>query len=125
MRLIAGQFLRFTAVGAVATAVHYVILIALAELAGVDPVIGTVCGYGVGAVVSYSLHRVFTFGVRPAYARGFVKFLAVIGVGAVINTAIVAFLIAHGQHYLIAQVIATALVLVWNFTASRLVVFRA
>lgn len=122
---IARQFLRFATVGAVATAAHYAVLIALAELAGVDPVAATVVGFGVGAVVSYTLNRRFTFETRPAYGRGLVKFLVVIGVGAALNAAIVAFLIGRGLHYMAGQVIATLLVLIWNFAASRLFVFRA
>ncbi len=124
-RAVVRDFLRFATVGAVATAAHYAVLITLAELAGVNPVTATVIGFGVGAVVSYTLNRRFTFAVRPAYMRGFVKFLAVVGIGAVLNAAIVAFFIGLGLHYLIAQVIATGLVLIWNFAAARLVVFRA
>lgn len=124
-RAVVRDFLRFAAVGAVATAAHYAVLIALAELAGVDPVPATVAGFAVGAVVSYTLNRRYTFAVRPAFMRGFVKFAVVIGVGAVLNAGIVALFIGLGLHYLIAQVIATGLVLIWNFAAARLVVFRA
>lgn len=125
MRETFNQFLRFATVGAVATAAHYSVLIALKELAGVGPLIATTCGFGVGAVVSYSLNRIFTFATRPSYGRGLVKFLIVVGVGALLNVSIVAFFIEQGLHYLIAQLIATGIVLIWNFTGARLVVFRA
>ena len=72
-RRIVRDFLRFAAVGAVATAAHYSVLIALKELAGMHPVWATVCGYGVGAVVSYTLNRIFTFEVKPAYGKGLLK----------------------------------------------------
>jgi putative flippase GtrA len=124
-RAVVRDFLRFALVGAVATAAHYLVLITLAELAGVDPVLATVVGFGVGAIVSYTLNRRYTFAVRPEFMRGLAKFLVVIAIGAVLNAAIVAFFIRTGLHYMIAQVIATGLVLIWNFAASRLVVFRA
>jgi len=124
-RAVVRDFLRFAAVGAVATAAHYAVLVALAELAGFDPVTATVCGFGVGAVVSYTLNRIYTFSVRPAYGRGLAKFLVVVGIGAVLNAAIVALFIRVGLHYMIAQVIATCVVLIWNFAGARLVVFRA
>ncbi len=111
-------------VGAVATSAHYAVMIALVELAQVDPVVATVCGFGVGAVVSYTLNRRFTFETKPAYGRGLAKFLVVIAIGAVLNAGIVALLIGWGLHYMAAQVIATLIVLVWNFAGSRLVVFR-
>jgi putative flippase GtrA len=119
------QFLRFAIVGAVATSAHYAVMIALVELAHVDPVVATVCGFGVGAVVSYTLNRRFTFETKPEYGRGLAKFLVVIAIGAVLNAGIVAPLIGWGLHYMAAQVIATLIVLVWNFAGSRLVVFRA
>ncbi|HVY87186.1 MAG TPA: GtrA family protein [Caulobacterales bacterium] len=118
------QFVRFAAVGAVATAVHYSILIGLKEGLGVAPVVATTLGYSAGALVSYTLNRRFTFDVKPEFATGLVKFLIVVFIGALINGAIVAGLIRVGLYYLLAQVIATALVLIWNFVASRLVVFR-
>jgi putative flippase GtrA len=124
-REVVRDFLRFATVGAVATAAHYAVMIVLTELGGMDPVVATVCGFAVGAVVSYTLNRRYTFAVRPAYMRGFLKFAIVIGIGAVLNAAIVAFFIEFGLHYMIAQVIATGVVLIWNFAGARLIVFRA
>jgi putative flippase GtrA len=124
-REVVRDFLRFATVGAVATAAHYAVMIALTELGGMDPVAATVCGFAVGAVVSYTLNRRYTFAVRPAYMRGFLKFAIVIGIGAVLNAAIVAFFISFGLHYMVAQVIATGVVLIWNFAGARLIVFRA
>ncbi|MES1199075.1 MAG: GtrA family protein [Pseudomonadota bacterium] len=118
------QFLRFAAVGAVATAVHYSILVGLKEGLGVSPLVATTFGYGAGALISYTLNRRFTFDTKPAFTSGLLKFLAVVFIGALINGAIVAALIKAGLYYLLAQLIATALVLIWNFAASRLVVFR-
>jgi len=123
-RRIVRDFLRFAAVGAVATAAHYSVLIALKELAGMHPVWATVCGYGVGAVVSYTLNRIFTFEVKPAYGKGLLKFLGVIAIGGVLNAAIMAFFLQFGLHYLLAQLIATGLVLIYNFVAARYLVFR-
>jgi putative flippase GtrA len=123
-RAVVRDFLRFTAVGAVATGVHYAVLIGLAELAGVHPVIGTACGALTGGVVSYTLNRIYTFAVRPAYMRGLVKFIVVISIGAALNAGIVAVFMWLGLWYLFAQFIATGLVLIWNFAVSRVVVFR-
>ena len=124
-RQVVRDFLRFAAVGAVATAAHYAVMIALVQFGRVDPVFATVCGFAVGAVVSYTLNRRYTFAVRPEFMRGFLKFAVVIGIGAVLNAAIVAFFIRFGLHYMVAQVIATGVVLIWNFVGARLIVFRA
>jgi putative flippase GtrA len=122
--MIARQFLRFAAVGAVATSLHYVLLITLVEFAGMQPLTATVIGFAIGAVVGYSLNRRFTFEKKPSYGRGLVKFLVVVGIGGVLNAAIFAFFVRQGLHYMIAQVIATGLVLIWNYAGSRWVVFR-
>lgn len=119
------QFMRFVAVGAVSTSAHYAVLIALKEIFGVGPVIATTIGYAVGAVIGYTLNRRFTFDARPAFARGFAKYVAVVVIGAGVNAAAMALLTEAGMHYLLAQLIATTLGLFWNFAGSRLIVFRA
>jgi putative flippase GtrA len=121
---VAREFVRFATVGVAATGAHYMVLIALKELAGVDPVSATVIGFAVGAVVSYVLNRRFTFATRPAFASGLAKFAAIAVVGAFINAGIFALLLAQGLYYLVAQVIATLVVLVWNYAGARLIVFR-
>jgi len=123
-RAVVRDFLRFAVVGAVATVVHYAVLIAMTEWGGASPVWATVCGFFVGALVSYNLNRRYTFATKPAFGKGLAKFLLVIGVGAVINAGIVAAFVSAGVHYMIGQVIATGLVLIWNFAASRYFVFR-
>lgn len=119
------QIGRFAIVGAVATAVHYLIMVALVEIGHLAPVLATTIGYGFGIVVSYILNRRFTFEARGTpVARSFAKFVVLYGVGAFLNGAIVVTLIALGAHYLLAQVAATGLVLIWNFLGARYVVFR-
>lgn len=119
------QIGRFAIVGIIATAVHYAIMVALVETGRVAPVIATTIGYGFGIVVSYALNRRFTFAAQGTpVAKSFAKFVVLYGVGAVLNGAIVGGLIALGAYYLLAQVIATGLVLIWNFLGARYVVFR-
>ncbi|HYD87855.1 MAG TPA: GtrA family protein [Vitreimonas sp.] len=119
------QIGRFAVVGVIATAVHYAVMVALVEIGRVTPVAATTIGYGFGIVVSYTLNRRFTFQARGTpVAKSFAKFVVLYGVGAFLNGAIVGGLIAVGAHYLLAQVVATGLVLVWNFLGARYVVFR-
>jgi len=119
------QFLRFAAVGAVATVVHYAILIALVQFAHVNPVLSTACGFSVAAVLSYVLNRHFTFSHRPVFAHGLAMFFVVGAVGLALNAGIVALLTGQGIYYLFSQFAATGLVLIWNYSAARFVVFRA
>ncbi len=118
------QFLRFALVGAAATVVHYGVMIALIELGGLATVPATSFGFLTGAVVSYVLNRKVTFASKQPLGIAFVKYIAALSVGLVINAGIVAGLEALGLHYFIAQPIATGVVLFWNFGASRLLVFK-
>jgi len=119
------QIGRFAIVGVIATAVHYAILIALVEIGHVKPVIATTLGYCVGVVTSYALNRRFTFTDSAApVATSFAKFVALYGIGAVLNGFIMSAVMALGAPYLLAQVVATGLVLIWNFLGARFVVFR-
>lgn len=118
------QALRFAIVGAIATAVHYAILIVLVELADVAPVIATTIGYGVGIVVSFTLNRRYTFAVPDAPAARFVKFALLYAIGAFLNGLVMSALMGAGAPYLLAQIGATALVLIWNFAGARYLVFR-
>jgi putative flippase GtrA len=119
------DFLRFAMVGALAAAVHFSILVALKELAHWHPVWATLAGYAVGTAVSYTLNRAYTFSVKPAFGVGIVKYVIVIIVGAAINALIVWALVNAHIHYLLAQCVATGLVMIWNFLGSKLLVFRA
>ena len=119
------QFLRFAAVGGVAVLVHYSIMIALVELAAWPVVVASTLGFTIGAVVSYGLNRIFTFvGSSQPLGLGFVKFSLVVGVGLLMNGAIVALLHGWGLPYMLAQATATGLVTFWNFGANRALVFH-
>jgi putative flippase GtrA len=49
------QFIVFVAVGAIATAVQYLTLIALIELAGIQPVGASTLGLVIGVLTNYTL----------------------------------------------------------------------
>ncbi len=121
---LAQRFLRFAVVGAVSTAAHYTVLIALRELAHLPLLPATSTGYLVGSVVAYTLNRRYTFEANNAFADGLVKYIAVGIVGFALNGAITTGLTALGLFYVLSQMIATGLVLIWNFCAAQFFVFR-
>jgi len=119
------QVLRFAVVGVIATATHYSILTALVEIGHVNKIVATTIGYAIGTIVSYVLNRRFTFDARGTpVVKSFAKFAVLYGVGAFLNAAIFGALVHAGLFYLIAQVIATGIVLFWNFLGARYIVFR-
>jgi putative flippase GtrA len=118
------EFSRFAAVGAVATIVHYSVLISLVELAHGPLIPSTSTGFVFGAILSYGLNRRITFRHQPSFGRGLLKFIAVGAVGLGLNALIVAGLARGRLPYIPAQMAATGVVLVWNFAIARLVIFR-
>lgn len=113
------QFARFAAIGLLGTAAHYLIL-ALLLRAGAPPTPATGIGAVAGALVNYRLNYRYTFRSRQAHHRAAPRFLAIAGIGWLLNGGLF-----HGLHQgagwslWLAQLASTALVLAWNFSANR------
>lgn len=119
------QFGRFAIVGACGTAAHYAVLIAGVETLGVASTLATTAGFVVGAAVNYTLNRLITFRSGARHATAIPKYLLVTAFGAVANAAIV-WTLSEGLrwHYFVAQLVATGVVLCWNFVGNRYWTFR-
>lgn len=110
----------YALVGLFATAVHYLVLVMLVELAGVEASLAAATGAVAGALAAYAGNRRFTFASRAAHTRALPRFLAVAAAGAAASAAIVHAGTAWlGLHYLVPQAAATLLVLVAGFTLNR------
>lgn len=114
------RFLRYCAVGVGATALHYMVLLVGVELGGADPAMTSAVGAICGAAFAYTLNRRLTFASRATHRDAFPRFMLVAALGAGLNAFVVAVGTRHlGQHYLLAQVAATALVLLAGYAANR------
>lgn len=114
------QFILFTGIGAIGTAGHYATLILLVQARHTDPVIATTIGFTVGALINYLLNYRITFNSNKQHSEALTKFLSVAALGALINGLIMtAGINISDLHYLVIQVIATSIVLVFNFIANK------
>jgi putative flippase GtrA len=119
------QFLLFAGVGVIGTAAHYSVLVTLVQLAKADAVISSTLGFVVGACVNYTLNYLFTFNSSKRHLEALPKFFTIALLGMLANAAIMTGLVHKaGVHYLPAQIVATMVVLVWNFAGSKIWVFR-
>jgi putative flippase GtrA len=110
----------FGTIGATATALHYLVLIGLVELLDAGPTVASSAGYVAGGTLNYLLNKRVTFRSPAPGHRAVPRFVAVALVGAAANATVVWFATAIlATPYLLAQVIATALVFVWNFLANK------
>jgi putative flippase GtrA len=119
------RFVYFTGVGAITTLIQYSVVIGLAQLRNASPVLTSAVGFILGAVVSYILNYRYTFQSTNDHSGAMIKFMVVALIGLILNTFIMAVATEYfSLHYLIAQIIATGLVLIWNFSVHLLWTFR-
>lgn len=119
------QFIRFCGVGLIATALQYIILIVLSEAAQVNAVAASAVGYGLSAAVNYSLNYYFTFASRQSHRVAATRFAVVSTVGLGLNTSLMYVGVSVLRlHYLPVQIVATIVVLAWNFSANRIWTYR-
>ena len=114
------QFIRYGGAGAIGTAAHFAALVALVQLAGAGPIIASTVGAIIGAVINYALNYRFTFASRRAHHIALPRFAAVAAGGVALNALVLsAILTLLRPHYLVAQIVATAAVLIAGFVANR------
>jgi putative flippase GtrA len=124
IRSVGAQFTRFALAGGAGTACHYLVLVALVSLAGMAPGRAAFAGAVLGACVVYLLNRRYTFATSRGHAQALPRFALMAGAGAVLNGVLVGLLSDAGMYFLLAQVLATGLILVINFIVSKLWIFR-
>ena len=118
------HFVLYTAVGAVATAVHYALLVLCVELFAWPAWLASGFGAVVGAQLAYLGNRRFTFAHRGDVRASWPRFQATALLGAVLGMAVVGTAVWCGLHYVLAQLIATGLSLVLTFGINRFWTFR-
>lgn len=120
------KFFKFLGVGGVATAIQYGILIVLVETGLAVAFIASTIGYIVSGAFNYTLNYYFTFQSSASHKSAAVKFAIVALIGLGINSALVFLMTEVGSiYYLVAQIIATVAVLLWNFTAHQFWTYKS
>lgn len=119
------RFVRYGLVGAVGTLAQYAILVCLVSAHIVTPVVASMAGAVAGAVINYILNAKYTFN-HTEHAQALPKFALIAIVGALVNGGLMKILISNlTLHYLVAQVIATVIVLGVTYSLNALWTFRS
>jgi len=113
------RFGRYAGVGALATGVHYAVLVACVELAHWPAWVASGVGALVGAQVAYAGNRWYTFTHRGPLLPSWLRFHATALLGALVGMAVVALGVRLGLHYLVAQVVATLLAMLLTYAVNR------
>ncbi|MEP4149144.1 MAG: GtrA family protein [Halioglobus sp.] len=122
-------WLRFFMVGGLTALIHYCFLFVGVSQFGLSSTVASSFGFLVAVIFNYLMHYGWTFagGVDfqpPPHGHALFRYLIMILCGFIIN-AIIMFLSVQvlGWNYLLAQAIAYAAVLVWNFILANRWVF--
>jgi len=110
---------RFLVVGAVATAVQYLAVGAVAYSGRTAAAAGAT-GYFAGSVASYLLNRRYTFRARGSHRRALARFYSMVAGAWLLTVACMALLAdVLGWNLWLAQGVATGLCLMLNYVCSR------
>lgn len=127
------RFSRFLSVGAVGTVLDFSLL-TLFNLAGVSLLFANSLSFLVGLANNFTWNRLWTFGdsVQVDWRAQLAKFTTVSLIGLALSNVILlslesqlGIMLGHpAWGYLPAKVIATAVVLFWNYFANRIWTFK-
>lgn len=113
-------------IGGLLTVAHFLLLVVLVETFRTAPTHTSAAGYAIMSLVNYRLNYTFTFAAQRPHREVLPKFAAVALCGLGLNTAVMYLLHdVAGAYYLAAQGAATAVTLLWNFSANQYWSFRA
>ena len=115
----------FLLVGGGATALHYLIAALLWRGVGLAPALASGIGFGLSALFNYAANARYTFNSTGAHAESLPRFAVVAGIGLALNSAVIWGLTALGWHAVVAQLLATVIVLAWNFILNAAWTFRS
>jgi putative flippase GtrA len=115
----------YAGMGAVGTLAQYLVLVGMVSLGGGSPIVGSVTGAMVGAIVNYGLNRRITFRSSARHRDTLPKFAVTACFGMLINGLVMKVLAEDNQlHYIVAQLVATGIVLILTFMVNSIWTFR-
>ena len=121
------EFIRYCFVGGIAFLVDYGILVFVTEVIGLDHKISAIFGFIAGLTVNYLLSKTIVFKAQVKNnATAFLIFavIGVVGLGLT-ELGMWAGVDIWGYDYRIVKILVTGVVLVWNFTGKKLLVFNS
>ena len=121
------QFIQFSIVGVINTAIHYSVFYILYQYLGVYHLFASAIGFGFAVTNSYYLNKLWTFKRIKANYNNivFVKFLIVNLISLSINLASLAFLVElFDMDPRMAQLISISFTLLVNFFGNKIWTFK-
>jgi putative flippase GtrA len=121
------QLFRYIFVGGVAFAVDFISLFILTNYLGIYYLISAAIAFTLGLLLNYILSVKWVFNRRTIENRtfefGIFAFIGIVGLG--LNEVFIWFFTQDLQiYYLISKILASIIILFWNFFARKFILFR-
>ena len=123
MKKLLAQFMKFGVVGVIAFVIDYGLLALLTELFGINYLVSATISFTASVVFNYvaSMRYVFTHKEGMSRRREFVIFVVLSVIGLLINNGCMwAGVELLGVHYLLTKIVATAIVMIWNYITRKI-----
>lgn len=122
------QFFRYIFVGGIATIVDWGVLFLLTDFAHIYHLVSAIIAFIAGLITNFFLSKILVFKANEARVNPLLEFVsyAIIGVIGLGITELIMFLFTDcwSIHYMISKVIATVIVLAWNYLARKIVIYK-
>lgn len=121
------QFFRYAFVGGIATVADWLTLVVLTNV-GLHYQVSAVFGFFAGLVTNFALSKLLVFQKAEAKVGTWLEFTAYGVIGAI--GLGITLLIMHvltemaSVHYFLSKVVATVIVLIWNYAARKKLLYR-
>jgi len=119
-------FVRYIVSGSLAAMTHFGVLALLVEVMDTDPTLASAIGFVAALFVNYSMQYHWTFAAEGPHGVIFTRYVVVTFSMLGLNTVLFwsALNAMPGNHYLIAQCVATGVVVLLNFTLNSRYTFN-
>lgn len=120
---LAGQFAKFSVVGTLSFLIDYGLMVLLTEVVGLNYLLSATISFAVSVCFNYyaSMRYVFKHKEELSRRREFIIFVVLSVVGLGINDLLMWIgTDCFGISYLITKLVATAVVMLWNFITRKI-----
>ena len=120
---LAGQLIKFGIVGVISTALDYGLMVLFTEGFGIFYLLSSTLSYAISLIFNYFASMKFVFRSREDMGRlrEFVTFTLLCLMGMGLNQLILWLIVEKcGIYYMISTILATVVVMVWNFVTRKL-----
>lgn len=122
------QFVRYVFVGGIATVADWGTLFVLTDFAHIYHMVSAIIAFAVGLIVNFLLSKLLVFKANEARVNVVMEFVSytIIGIIGLGITELIMFLFTNcwSLHYMLSKVIATVIVLAWNYLARKLFIYK-